>query len=132
MLSTFSLKNQFEPFQIDLNQSLSPNLLIATGAQGRIESIVNDKYWRIGSEGMGTWYSDSNFWLNSGSALFCTQNPQTIQFSTTESNATFEGRGTIILEATKNGGFKFIPLEGKGTITTEKGGTKKLLEDECS
>ena len=122
-----SLKNSFESFQIDLNQSLSPNLLIATGAKGRIESIVNDKYWRMGSEGMGTWHSDSNFWLNSGSALFCTEIPQTIQFSTTESNATFEGRGTIILEATKNGGFKFIPLEGKGTISTEKGGTKEII-----
>ena len=122
-----SLKNQFEPFQIDLNHSLTPNLLIATGAQGRIESIVNDKYWRLGSESMGTWYSDSNFWLNSGSALFCTEFPQTIQFSTTESNATFQGRGTIILEATKNRGFKFIPLEGKGTITTEEGGTKEII-----
>ena len=122
-----SLKNQFEPFQIDLNHSLTPNLLIATGAQGRIESIVNDKFWRLGSESMGTWYSDSNFWLNSGSALFCTEIPQTIQFSTTESNATFQGRGTIILEATKNRGFKFIPLEGKGTITTEEGGTKEII-----
>ena len=122
-----SLKNQFEPFQIDLNHSLTPNLLIATGAQGRIESIVNDKFWRLGSESMGTWYSNSNFWLNSGSALFCTEIPQTIQFSTTESNATFQGRGTIILEATKNRGFKFIPLEGKGTITTEEGGTKEII-----
>ena len=122
-----SLKNQFEPFQIDLNHSLTPNLLIATGAQGRIESIVNDKFWRLGSESMGTWHSDSKFWLNSGSALFCTEIPQTIQFSTTESNATFQGRGTIILEATKNKGFKFIPLEGKGTITTEEGGTKEII-----
>ena len=42
-------------------------------------------------------------------------------FSTREANATFSGSGTIIIEATTNGGFKFIPLEAKGTIRTPKG-----------
>ena len=32
------------------------------------------------------------------------------------SNVTFNGSGTIILETTKNNGFKFIPLEGRGKI----------------
>ena len=42
-------------------------------------------------------------------------------FSTREANTTFSGSGTIIIEATANGGFKFIPLEAKGTIRTPKG-----------
>lgn len=122
-----SLKDQFDPFIIDVNHSLSSNLLIATGPKGRIETITNNKYWRLGSETMGTWNSDSDFWLHSGSILFCTEQSQTIKFSTRESNATLRGRGTVIIEATQNGGFKFIPLEGKGSISTEKGGSKDII-----
>ena len=122
-----SLKDQFDPFIIDVNHSLSSNLLIATGPKGRIETITNNKYWRLGSETMGTWNSDSDFWLHSGCILFCTEQSQTIKFSTRESNATLRGRGTVIIEATQNGGFKFIPLEGKGSISTEKGGSKDII-----
>ena len=39
----------------------------------------------------------------------------------------FRGKGTIIIEATSNGGFKLIPLEAKGTLSTERGGTKELV-----
>ena len=62
-----------------------------------------------------------------GECIILYRSSQTINFSTTESNATFQGRGTIIIEATKNGGFKFIPIEGRGTITTAKGGTKEII-----
>lgn len=122
-----SSKSKFDPYLIDVNTTLSKNLLIATGVEGRLESITNNNYWRLGRDSMGTWNSSTDFWLHSGSLLFCTEKPQTIQFSTRESNASFQGRGTIIIEATKNGGFKFIPLEGKGTITTLKGGTKEII-----
>jgi|TARA_A200000113_G_scaffold151456_1_gene136439 hypothetical protein len=122
-----SLKDQFEPFIIDVNHSLSSNLLIATGVKGRMETVINNKYWRLGSETMGIWNSDSDFWLDSGSILLCTEHPQIIKFSTRDSNATLNGRGTVIIEATKNGGFKFIPLEGKGTISTENGGSKEII-----
>ena len=120
-------KNKFEPYLIDVNASLSPNLLVATGVEGRLESVTQNNHWRLGRDSMGTWNSTTDFWLHSGSLLFCTEQPQTLQFSSRESNATFTGRGTIILEATRNGGFKFIPLEGKGTISTAKGGTKKVI-----
>ncbi len=120
-------KDKFDPYLIDVNASLTKDLLIATGVQGRLESITPKNYWRLGRDSMGTWRSNTDFWLHSGSLLFCTEHAQSITFSTRESNATFNGRGTIILEATKNGGFKFIPLEGKGTITTAKGGTKEII-----
>ena len=122
-----SYDDKFEPEILDLNQSMPPHLLVATGIGGRIESIVDDKYWRLGSNSMARWYSSKTLWLHSGSALFCSTENDTIHLSTTESNATFSGTGTIIIEATKNGGFKFIPLEAKGTISTEKGGSKKVV-----
>lgn len=120
-------KNQFNPFIIDVNESLTKNLLVATGVEGRLESVTENNYWRLGRESMGTWNTETDFWLHSGSLLFCTEHSQIIKFSTRESNATFTGRGSIIIEATRNGGFKFIPLEGKGTITTEKGGSKEII-----
>jgi hypothetical protein len=122
-----NVTDKFDSYVIDVNTTLSPNLLIATGPNSRIESFDKINYWRLGSESMAKWNSNTDLWLNSGSALFCSEKIQTIKFSTIESNATFHGRGTIILEATKNGGFKFIPLEAKGTITTVKGGTKKIV-----
>ena len=122
-----NITDKFDSKVIDVNTTLLPNLLIATGANSRIESFDKTNYWRLGSESMATWNSNTDLWLNSGSALFCSEKIQTIKISTTESNATFHGRGTIIVEATKNGGFKFIPLEAKGTISTVKGGTKKIV-----
>ena len=120
-------KDGFKPNTIDINQTLSKDLLVATGVKGRLESVSDRNYWRLGSDTMGIWYSDTSFWLQSGSILFCSQTKQEIQFSSLECNATFKGRGTIIIEATGNGGFKFIPLEGKGILTTAKGGSKEIL-----
>ena len=34
--------------------------------------------------------------------------------------------GLIIIEATTNGGFKFIPIEGSGSITTKDGVLQKI------
>ena len=120
-------EDQFEPQLLDQNQTLHSQLLVATGIDGRIESIVDGKYWRLGSNSMARWHSESHLWLHSGSALYCSTQEDIIHFSTRESNATFNGHGTIIIEATKNGGFKFIPLEGKGTITTENGQTQEII-----
>ena len=40
----------------------------------------------------------------------------------------FEGVGTHIMEATSNGGFKFIPIEGSGSITTAKDGVTQEIK----
>jgi len=122
-----SITDKFDPYSIDVNTTLTPDLLIATGSNGRLESIANDIYWRLGRETMGKWNSNTDFYLDSGSLLFCSLNDNKIKFSTRVSGATFYGRGTIIIEATENGGFKFIPLEGKGYIETQKGGSKEIV-----
>ena len=76
---------------------------------------------------VGKWIQPNKFWLHSGSILFCTTEKKDIVFSTIHCTTSFSGKGTIIIEATKNGGFKFIPLEGKGTITTERGVSKDII-----
>jgi hypothetical protein len=91
-----------------------------------LECLLPMSTWRLGSLTVGKWIDNYSFWIHSGSILFCTEDPQVIHFSSREANATFEGSGTLIIEALENGGFKIIPLEVKGTITTAKGGSKEL------
>ena len=59
-------------------------------------------------------------WIHSGSLLLCLANEEKITFQSRTSEATFYGKGTIIIESLENGGFKFIPLEGDGLLKTNK------------
>ena len=113
---------------LEINSFVLPNHLIATGKGSRTELHQGNIIWRLGSLSVGKWLSKNSFWLHSGSSLFCTTEVKTIHLSSVESNATFEGKGTVIIEATSNGGFKFIPLECEGTLTTQSGGMKEIIE----
>ena len=113
-------------FNLESNQSIEHGDLIATAESSRVECLLPMSTWRLGSLTVGKWTDNYSFWIHSGSILFCTEEAQVIHFSSREANATFEGSGTLIIEALENGGFKIIPLEVKGTITTAKGGTKEL------
>ncbi len=106
---------------LEINATILPKHVLATGKGSRIALRQNDVRWRLGSLSVGRWFPNNSFWLHSGSALFCSSEDGDFTFSTREANATFSGSGTIIIEATANGGFKFIPLEAKGTIRTPKG-----------
>ena len=106
---------------VEINATILPKHVLATGKGSRIALRQNDVRWRLGSLSVGRWFPNDSFWLHSGSALFCSSEDGDFTFSTREANATFSGSGTIIIEATANGGFKFIPLEAKGTIRTPKG-----------
>lgn len=110
------------------NSSIQSNHLVATAKGSRTEIQHDSKIWRLGSLSAARWIDKHSFWIHSGSALFCTKEETSIHISSIESNATFKGKGTVIVEATSNGGFKFIPLEAKGTITTAKGGVKDITE----
>ena len=112
---------------LEVNASILSHNVITTGKGSRTEIIQDSNIWRLGSQSVCRWFSSTDFWLHSGSALFCTKEPTKINFSSFDSNATFEGKGTIIIEATKNGGFKFIPVEADGRISTVAGGDHETL-----
>ena len=114
-------------FDLESNTTIDSNKLLATGKGSRFELRQNNDYWRLGSLSVCRWKDPNSFWLHSGSALFCTTEETKIHIGSRETNATFRGKGTIIIEATSNGGFKIIPLEAKGTLSTEKGGVKDLI-----
>lgn len=101
---------------------------ICTGVNSRTElkhkSAVT---YRLGSMSVVSFQSFNNFRLHTGSFLFCT-NKKGIEFKISSANAdaTFRGSGTIILETTSNGGFKFIPVEARGVLISDKGGIQKV------
>ena len=110
---------------LKVNSTIPSNHIICTGKSSRVEIHNKSTILRLGANTVAKEESNGTYWIHSGSILFCSTVPSTVHFSTLGATATFEGRGTIILETTGNGGFKLIPLESKGYFSTPKDGNKQ-------
>ena len=110
---------------LEINSTIVPKLIVCTGRGSRTEIHDGSTILRLGANTVAKKEQPGAYWIHSGSLLFCSTVPTTVHFSSLQSSATFEGRGTIILETTGNGGFKLIPLEAKGYFSTAKDGKKK-------
>ena len=119
--------NRSSILRLNKGDSITLEHWICTGPSSRTQ-FSNDKItYRLGSMSVVSFHTENNFKLHSGSFLFCTKKKGSeFKFSSSDSFAKFIGTGTIIIETTSNGGFKFLPLEGRGHITTEQGGTKAV------
>lgn len=101
-------------------QKIDSLYFISTSNGSRFELKSNDTIWRVGSQSFVRFESQQRVWIHSGSLLLCLESEKTINFKSRTSDATFTGKGTIIIECLENGGFKFIPLEGDGVLKTVK------------
>ena len=101
-------------------QKIDSLYFISTSNGSRFELKSNDTIWRVGSQSFVRFESQQQVWIHSGSLLLCLESEKTINFKSRTSDATFTGKGTIIIECLENGGFKFIPLEGDGVLKTVK------------
>ena len=114
---------------LELRSSVSSHQIIATAKGSRTELTDDSTLWRLGSlsveDGLITMTSDSFRQYPLFSKL------ESFKIGSTKSNAIFDGPGTFIIEATTGSGFKFIPLETNGFITTTKGGSKQIKGGEC-
>lgn len=81
---------------------------------------------RLGAEVAGEIQGPRALLLSAGTILVCLPDETRFAVRSTVASASYEGKGTFIVECTGNGGFKIIHLEGKGTYFTQKGGTLKL------
>jgi len=101
---------------------------ICTGPDSRFELSADENiFYRAGSMSVVSFEHSNSFRLHSGSFIFCTKEKNSIfHIRSHDANATFVGSGTILIEATSNGGFKFLPIEGRGTLVTDKGGVHNL------
>ncbi len=124
------IKGKIESITDTLNDSVSVhpvknddlleyNQLICTAKDSRGEFQLNLLTLRLGSLSVMSVLGENSFFLHSGSMLIACKNKSEFKISTTSSSATFTGSGTILIETTNNGGFKFIPFEGRGTLKTE-------------
>ena len=104
----------------DNGQKIDSEHFISTANGSRFELKSNDTIWRVGSQSFVRFESQQQVWIHSGSLLLCLESEKTINFKSRTSDATFTGKGTIIIECLENGGFKFIPLEGDGVLKTVK------------
>ena len=100
--------------------------IVATGTNSRVQLAISSNTLRIGALSVVRIITPNSFWIHSGSILFLTDVYQTTNLSSREANASIQGKGTFIVEALENGGFKVIPLEINALINTAKGGTKEL------
>ena len=102
--------------------------ILASGPNSRGEFMFsNGDLFRLGTSSVANWKNRNELWLHSGSVLFCLPNTNELSITSQTSNGSFTGSGTFIVEATQNGGFKFIPLEAKGILSTPKGGSKEVV-----
>ena len=127
-MEIISDENNSEIKTLESNHRLNSNEFLASGKGSRCEVSSNGVIWRLGSLSFAKWLNDKEFWLHSGSALYCSEDNRTTVFSTRSSTATFSGKGTIIIEALQNGGFKFIPLEASGILSTQIGKVQKVKD----
>jgi len=110
---------------LEINSTIAPKRVVCTGRGSRTEIHDGGTILRLGANTVVKKEEPGKYWIHSGSLLFCSTVSTTVHFSSLQSSATFEGRGTIILETTGNGGFKLIPLEAKGYFNTAKDGKKE-------
>jgi hypothetical protein len=112
---------------LDRSSTVQYDDLICTGKGARIELLLSQNILRIGTTSVLSLKKDNEVSIHSGSFLFCSTKHTIIKFSSIGSEVTFSGSGTIILETTQNGGFKFIPLEGRGKLICNKGSELDVL-----
>ena len=120
-----TLSGEESIYLLEINSTIAPKRVVCTGRGSRTEIHDGSTILRLGANTVAKMEEPGTYWIHSGSLLFCSTVPTTVRFSSLQSSATFEGRGTIILETTGNGGFKLIPLEAKGYFSTAKDGKKE-------
>ena len=111
--------------QFEQNSSLHIGDSLHSKEQSLCE-ILNDQFQvRIGSNSIFAFDNDS-ISITKGSLLLYKKNDDPITIQSELSSLKTTGQFTAIIECTSNGGFKFIPLEGKGKIIPDKGESKEI------
>ena len=107
--STFPVDSLLCTGEKSLTELKNPALLVRLGAKSVIQSVTSD-----------------SIKVFSGSMLICLPEVSEIVITSEKSSLKVKGKLTAIVDCTSNGGFKFIPLEGTGTITAEEGESKEI------
>jgi hypothetical protein len=111
---------------LDVNASLPQNTLLCTGEKSLTEITGDSFLIRLGAMTVLESVTDESLKLFSGSMLIHLPVDSTITLQSEKTEVFIKGKLTAIVECTSNGGFKFIPLEGKGSIVPQQGEAKNI------
>ena len=108
------------------NSTLNMGDSLHTKDQSLCEIINPSIQMRIGSSSLLEVNKDKVS-ITRGSMLISLNSSKSIIIKSENSSVSTRGRYTAIIECTGNGGFKFIPLEGKGIIIPDQGEPKEIF-----
>jgi hypothetical protein len=98
---------------------------IHTKEQSLCELKNKELHIRLGSNSILE-VKDGELLITKGNILINNKSGSELSITSELSTLKTEGQFTAIIDCTSNGGFKFIPLEGKGKIIPEHGKTKDI------
>ena len=110
----------------EVNATLPQNSLLCTGEKSLAEVTNESILIRLGSMSVLESVTNETVKIFSGSMLMCLRDNAEITLKSEKASVSLKGKLTAIIECTSNGGFKFIPLEGKGTIIPQEGQSKAI------
>ena len=108
-----SSEGEIIPVKFDENSSLSYNSSLHTKDNSLCELINNSFLIRVGANSIFEFNELNEFSLLRGSMLLYSPETSDIIIESEQSSLNVSGKFTAIIDHTSNGGFKFIPLEGK-------------------
>jgi len=111
---------------LEVNSTLPLNTLLCTGEKSLTELKNESVLIRLGARSVIQSVTAKSIKIFSGSMLICLPQESEIVITSEKSSLKVKGKVTAIVDCTSNGGFKFIPLEGKGWITPDQGESKAI------
>jgi hypothetical protein len=121
-----SSEGEIIPVKFDENSSLSYNSSLHTKDSSLCELKSDSFLIRLGANSIFEFNELNEFSLMRGSMLLYSPEPSEILIQSERSLLKLSGKFTAIIDHTSNGGFKFIPLEGKGNIIPQNGAQKEI------
>ena len=115
------------PLKLDENSTLGQNTPIHCKDGALCEFIREGYLIRLGAKSIFEYSANNIISLSKGSMLIGVEETKNITIQSAFSKLQVKGRFTAIVDCTSNGGFKFIPLEGKGQIIPEQGEQKNIF-----
>ena len=111
--------------RFEQNSTIEYGDSIHTKEQSLCELTNKELHIRMGSNSILE-VKDGELLITKGNILINNRSVRELSITSELSTLKTEGQFTGIIECTSNGGFKFIPLEGKGKIIPEQGKTKDI------
>lgn len=115
------------PSTLEENSTLHQNTPVHS-KEGALCEFKREGYLiRLGAKSIFEYSANNIISLSKGSMLIGVEETENITIQSEFSKLQVKGRFTAIVDCTSNGGFKFIPLEGKGRIIPEQGEPKDIF-----